>query len=148
MRDKLLMSDQKKKGVYYGDQMAKGGGDWIGSSPYDLEAAIQSLPPTSQSAVPPQASELAAPFAELRSLAETSRSEAEKQIVLVDLATLQQELEKGAAADDSLCARLLQRIAISVPAIGPKFQALSQEPPLAGRVGPGLAAVAAQLPGS
>jgi hypothetical protein len=61
--------------------------------------------------------------------------------VLADLNTLQQELEKGPEADEGLCTRALQRIHISLPAISATLGALSQQPPLAGRIGPGLQAV-------
>lgn len=136
-----MPDDTQQRSTYFGGQLPKGGGDWIGSNPYDIDAVMQSLPPIVQQAPGAAPRELDQPFAALRTLAGERLAGAELASVLGDIDTLQEELEKDSAADEGLCMRALQRIHISLPAISAMLRTLSQQPPLADRIGPNLRSI-------
>lgn len=141
-----------KKGDYYGHHLPKGGGEWIGSNPYDLEALIDAYEsadaPQSQSASAQQAAgaqvrPLNEAFAPLRDFVRSTLSgdaQAEAQAnVLDDVETLQSELEKGPTTDAGRCNRTLKRIAAALPpGVGPLLAAMTRDPAFAALVPPAV----------
>ncbi len=128
-----MAEKSKPDGKYMGGSLQRGGGDWIGSSSYDINAALQSFAPATPQPPATAARELAGLFAVLREQASQAVPPAEMEIVEREIDFLQQELEKGQAADDNVCDKSVRRLAISWPgpASGEALQQLLQTPPLA-----------------
>lgn len=129
----MAVEQSKSKGKYLGGSLERGGGDWIGSSTYDMNAALESFKSDPQAAQDTSVRELDGLFVALRDQAAQTVRPAEMEIVAREIDFLQQELEKGAAADDNVCEKSVQRLAISwaAPASGEALQQLLQTPPLA-----------------
>ena len=120
-------------GAFYGDQIMRGGGHFMGDAHFDLDRVIRALdlsPTSSAAPQPPVPDELSVAFEPLRFAAE------QVPTVLPILDLLEQELRKGVEARDSVAAELIKVVVALCPQATAPLRTLLTVAPVAQVMGP------------
>jgi hypothetical protein len=118
---------EPSKPRYYGSQVKRGGGEFVGSDNFDLAAARKTLKDRLPSAAPAtqaNADALVLAFAPLRALSQ----QAPESGLTID--RLEQELRKNTDANDEKCVKFVNLIAADLPSSAETLRTLFETAPV------------------